>query len=304
MPIGRRLPELRAIRLIYIPAVRWPDSGTFFSEYIEGSSYNKALEIYNGTGSPVNLSDYQVMLFSNGASSASTTLTLSGVLDHNDVYTLAHSNADFALTSLADYINNGGVLNYNGDDALALYKVSTQSYVDIFGVIDDDPGDAWTAGDLSTVDKTLVRKPGVTEGITQNPIGTGSSAFTTLGTEWDSYAVDTFSYFGSHNLRQRSLSYIYQDLDVGNVQSFLFSGLDSDVQYFYVVRASNAYVSSDDSNEISVFTQSESTPPSRVAILKLQLPAMISVWNGRQKRCAPDCGYEYHETISVLLKWD
>jgi predicted extracellular nuclease len=284
--------------------VRWPDSGTFFSEYIEGSSYNKALEIYNGTGSPVNLSDYQVMLFSNGASSASTTLTLSGVLDHNDVYTLAHSNADFALTSLADYINNGGVLNYNGDDALALYKVSTQSYVDIFGVIDDDPGDAWTAGDLSTVDKTLVRKPGVTEGITQNPIGTGSSAFTTLGTEWDSYAVDTFSYFGSHNLRQRSLSYIYQDLDVGNVQSFLFSGLDSDVQYFYVVRASNAYVSSDDSNEISVFTQSESTPPSRVAILKLQLPAMISVWNGRQKRCAPDCGYEYHETISVLLKWD
>ncbi|MDY0336631.1 MAG: endonuclease [Candidatus Cloacimonadaceae bacterium] len=232
----------------------------FFSEYIEGSSYNKALEIYNGTGSPVNLSDYQVMLFSNGASSASTTLTLSGVLDHNDVYTLAHSNADFALTSLADYINNGGVLNYNGDDALALYKVSTQSYVDIFGVIDDDPGDAWTAGDLSTVDKTLVRKPGVTEGINQNPTGTGSSAFTTLGTEWDSYAVDTFSYFGSHNLRQRSLSYIYQDLDVGNVQSFLFSGLDSDVQYFYVVRASNAYVSSDDSNEISVFTQSVSTP--------------------------------------------
>ncbi len=27
----------------------------FFSEYIEGSSYNKALEIYNGTGSPSTL---------------------------------------------------------------------------------------------------------------------------------------------------------------------------------------------------------------------------------------------------------
>ena len=32
----------------------------FFSEYIEGSSYNKALEIYNPTDSPVDLSQYQL----------------------------------------------------------------------------------------------------------------------------------------------------------------------------------------------------------------------------------------------------
>ncbi len=31
----------------------------FFSEYIEGSSYNKALEIYNGTGVTVDLTNYQ-----------------------------------------------------------------------------------------------------------------------------------------------------------------------------------------------------------------------------------------------------
>ena len=31
-------------------------SGLFFSEYIEGSSFNKAVEIYNGTGASVDLS--------------------------------------------------------------------------------------------------------------------------------------------------------------------------------------------------------------------------------------------------------
>src|SRR5699024_7047417 len=39
----------------------------FISEYIEGSSYNKPIEIYNGTGSSVKLSDYQLELYSNGS---------------------------------------------------------------------------------------------------------------------------------------------------------------------------------------------------------------------------------------------
>ncbi len=40
----------------------------FFSEYVEGSSNNKALEIYNGTGAPVDLgaADYSVQMFFNG----------------------------------------------------------------------------------------------------------------------------------------------------------------------------------------------------------------------------------------------
>ena len=40
----------------------------FFSEYIEGSSNNKAMEIYNGTGAPVNLAagGYNVQMFFNG----------------------------------------------------------------------------------------------------------------------------------------------------------------------------------------------------------------------------------------------
>src|SRR5699024_6103627 len=53
----------------------------FISEYIEGSSYNKAIEIYNGTGSSVNyLSDYQLALYSNGSDNPTQSLTLSGSL--------------------------------------------------------------------------------------------------------------------------------------------------------------------------------------------------------------------------------
>ncbi|MGB3618615.1 MAG: lamin tail domain-containing protein, partial [Catalinimonas sp.] len=38
----------------------------FFSEYVEGSSSNKALEIYNPTDADIDLTGYRVELFSNG----------------------------------------------------------------------------------------------------------------------------------------------------------------------------------------------------------------------------------------------
>lgn len=46
----------------------------FFSEYLEGSSNNKALEIFNGTGAPVDLSLYTVKLGSNGGTWATPSL--------------------------------------------------------------------------------------------------------------------------------------------------------------------------------------------------------------------------------------
>ena len=38
----------------------------FFSEYGEGTSYNKYLEIYNGTGADVDLGNYLIMQINNG----------------------------------------------------------------------------------------------------------------------------------------------------------------------------------------------------------------------------------------------
>ena len=89
----------------------------FFSEYIEGSSYNKALEIFNGTGQTVDLSDYKVILFTNGSPTPSQTLALSGFLAHQEVYVLAHGSSNQAILAVADITNNS-VCNFSGDDAL------------------------------------------------------------------------------------------------------------------------------------------------------------------------------------------
>ncbi len=172
-------------------------SGLFFSEYLEGSANNKSIEIFNGTGADVNLADYKVELYSNGSSTVSTTLNLTGTLVDGDVYVIAYSLSNSTILALADVTS--GVVNFNGDDALGLIKISTSSYVDIFGKIGNDPGTAWTGdGGYTTLDRTLVRKSTVSGGITSNPEGTGVTAFTTLTTDWDMYPIDTTTYLGSH----------------------------------------------------------------------------------------------------------
>ncbi|HNQ44310.1 MAG TPA: lamin tail domain-containing protein [Candidatus Cloacimonadota bacterium] len=63
---------LAAITMIFAQA-----ANLFFSEYIEGSSNNKAIEIFNGTGETVDLSEYSVKLGSNGGEwSATNSITL------------------------------------------------------------------------------------------------------------------------------------------------------------------------------------------------------------------------------------
>lgn len=167
-------------------------SDLIISEYIEGTSNNKYIEIYNNTGATVSLSDYQLLLFSNGASAANTTVTLSGTL--NDQQTIVYKNSS-AATYTGTATTNSAV-NFNGDDAIALYKVSTESYVDIFGRIGEDPGSEWIDGTRSTLNSTLVRNATVTTGVTTNP----ASGFPTLSTEWTAYSTDDVSNLGAHTM--------------------------------------------------------------------------------------------------------
>ena len=46
-----------ACALCLAPGAFAASNDLFFSEYVEGSSNNKALEIYNGTGAPIDLAD-------------------------------------------------------------------------------------------------------------------------------------------------------------------------------------------------------------------------------------------------------
>ncbi|MGH2579548.1 MAG: lamin tail domain-containing protein [Actinomycetota bacterium] len=185
------LAALMLAALIAVPgAARATPAELFFSEYIEGSSNNKALEIFNGTGAAVNLSTapYNVQMFFNGSASAGLTINLTGTVPSGDVYVLAQSSASAPILAQADQTNGAGW--FNGDDAVALRKGTT--IIDVIGQIGFDPGAEWGSGLTSTADNTLRRKPTIEAGDTN-----GADAFDPA-LEWNGFATDTFAGLGSH----------------------------------------------------------------------------------------------------------
>lgn len=171
-----------------------PCAELFISEYVEGSSNNKYIEIYNPTSSAVDLGagNYSLRLYANGASTPTSDVALTGSLPAFG--TVVYRNSLATIYGGTTIVN--AALNFNGDDAIALAKNGVN--IDIFGRIGDDPGTAWTLGGNTTVDRTLVRNPTVEAGVSLNPTGTGVGAFTTLGSEWTQFNQDDISNLGSH----------------------------------------------------------------------------------------------------------
>ncbi len=133
----------------------------FFSEYTEGTSFNKAIEIYNATGAAVDLGagQYVLQLFSNGAGAPTASVALAGVVANGDVFVAVHPSAGAALLGVAD-LQDSTVVNWNGDDAIALRKGGAAGpLVDVLGQIGVDPGTEWGAGLVSTADNSAVIAP-------------------------------------------------------------------------------------------------------------------------------------------------
>ena len=169
------------------PAPTGPCTNLFFSEYAEGSSYNKYFEIYNPSNAPISLSGYTVYLSGNGGSFTNT-FSSNAVIDSNDVFVIAHASADSAILALADTALSGySVANFNGDDALIL--VNGTDTIDVIGTPGVDPGSGWAVGSADTKDNTLVRMISVEE---------GSTDWATGATEWDVYSSNDWTFLGSH----------------------------------------------------------------------------------------------------------
>jgi len=164
----------------------------FISEYVEGSSNNKALEIYNPSASSINLAAqaYTLLLSFNGGAST-TTVNLSGTVAPGGTFVIKHSAASSAIT--ADQTTTAqNELGFNGNDAVVLRKAG--AVVDAIGQTGFDPGSSWAVGGVSTVDKTLRRKPAVTTGDT-----VANNVFDP-SLEWDQFSMDDFTGLGSHTV--------------------------------------------------------------------------------------------------------
>ena len=170
----------------------------FFSEYIEGSSNNKALEIYNGTGNAVNLTGYTVKFYANSNNAPNTTLSLSGTLASGDVYVIYNSSANTTIKNVGDIAS--GVAGFNGDDAVTLENDG--QLIDIIGVI--------ARFQVFAADVTLVRKSSIFSG---NIIYSAN--------EWDTYSIDTFSYLGSHSINWTTGSVTEETQALSYAQYFL-----------------------------------------------------------------------------------
>ncbi|MGS0693132.1 endonuclease [Shewanella sp. 0m-4] len=155
------------------------------TEYIEGSSNNKAIEISNVGGTAIDLDAnvYKLTLFGNGKTEPGNTETLTGTLDPGKslVFHNAGSADEFKIG------NASTVTYFNGDDALVLTKDDV--VIDRFGKLGEDPGSAWTDpndANFSTANKTLRRKASVTAGDT-----VAEADFPSANNQWAVFDVDT-----------------------------------------------------------------------------------------------------------------
>ena len=145
-------------------------SKIFISEYVEGWSNNKALEIYNPTNTDVDLSQYFVARYSNGSTTATNAnaVQLTGTVPAHGVYVAVLDKRDpngtgqeapvwDSLQARADgfyapVYNTSNSFYWNGNDAVLLAKgtlngpatnnITTATglqIIDIFGKIGENP---------------------------------------------------------------------------------------------------------------------------------------------------------------------
>ena len=155
-------------------------SEIFFSEYVEGSQFNKAVEIVNLTSNNVDLSPYTIKRQSNGIWEAPLSLT-GRTININDVFVIINTDAiDVKLKAEADLeVPNETPMTFNGDDRVGLFK--NDILIDIIGDLDGT--------DVFSQNETLRRNSDVT----------GPNTVFNIQGEWSFYPINTTNDIGNFN---------------------------------------------------------------------------------------------------------
>lgn len=196
----------------------------FFSKYVEGSSNNRGLEIFNGTGKDVFLGDYKITMQENGA----------GILDKytfdfpartlkaGESYCLMDNNsklteAKLAADTLIGYPSSCKILYFTGNDALFLIK-----HNEIIDMIGEENN---TSSILQ--DQTIYRK---------QDIYAPTRKF--YKEQWDTYPKDYAESFGKHTMNSEGLvrKYIADEILDPSVNSFEVFNAKKETTYYYTIK--------------------------------------------------------------------
>ncbi len=147
------------------------------SQYIEGSGYNRAIELYNTSETTIDLSKFSVRIYVDGDDVTYTEILLSGSLEASETYVITHILASAELQTMSDLLVSN--LAFNGNDAIVLAFLPTNDIVDLLGTI------SWGMYYLN--DQTLIRSA---------EINAPSSTFDI--SDWNIYAKDQIAMLGTH----------------------------------------------------------------------------------------------------------
>jgi len=187
----------------YVKTIQGIDNTVFFSEWAEGTSSNKYIEIYNGTGGEIDLSVYKISACSNGCNTEGewdfpdqVIFDAGTMVAAGDVFVLAHPYADQIILDQAD--NTSFIYMGNGNDAVGLVSATTGFIVDLIGDMSNSPPDAWDVAGTSsaTNEQTIVRKPSVLNGNTDWATSAGTDA---SNSEWLVFDQNVWDNLGFHN---------------------------------------------------------------------------------------------------------
>ena len=155
-----------------------PLPGVFISEYVEGSNYNKAIEITNTSTQSVNLAALTLQKDMDGNAIFSNSLALSGTLLPEGSFVVVNSNASATFQAKASQLVSSQVMEFDGNDQIRL--VYNGVVIDAIGT----PG-----GVNFAKDATWVRSRGMNDDYAQN--------------EWILFPTDYFLNLGHHTDIQR-----------------------------------------------------------------------------------------------------
>jgi chitodextrinase len=173
------------------------------SEYVEGSSNNKAIEIANLITTPVELDGYNLRRDSNGSGEWSEKFDLTGTINVGDVLVIINGNANSqTLIDQADIIvannqstNYGEPLNFNGNDPVGLFK--DDILIDIVGEFGG--GNSNFAKDVTLRRMATVVEPNINFD---------------LDTEWEIFPTDTFDDIGGTHLTLSTEESLWEQVSV------------------------------------------------------------------------------------------